>query len=127
MFAEDYTLLMHYLDEVFHLQYPMYKPHIFEGGRGWLLALLLRTKPLYHASLAISSYHRRLSIYHQISERCRTLSVIQQARQVEACLTEVQNALKSINHFIQHGTPNDGLGMVSSIVQLIFFEVRFTL
>ena len=121
--AEEYTLLMHFLDEVFPLQYPLYQPHIFEGGRGWLLALLLRTKPLYYAALALSSYHRRMSINQIISERCRAKSFVQQASQLEACLIEVQRAMKTVDHFIQHGPSGDGMGMVSSIVQLVFFEV----
>jgi hypothetical protein len=127
MSVEEYTLLMHFLDEVFPLQYPMYRPHIFEGGRGWLLGLLLRTKPLYHASLALSSYHRRMSIHEKLSERCRALSFVRQGEQLQACLVEVQHAIRSVDRFVQHGAPSDGMGVVSSIVQLVFFEVNFML
>ena len=48
---DDSILLMHFLDSVFPLQYPMYKPEISEGERGWLLSLLLRAKSFYHAAL----------------------------------------------------------------------------
>ncbi|OKL59609.1 hypothetical protein UA08_05212 [Talaromyces atroroseus] len=57
--AQESASLMHYLDNVFPLQYPMYRASVLEGGRGWLLAPMFRIKPLYHATLAISSYHRR--------------------------------------------------------------------
>jgi hypothetical protein len=51
------TLLMNYLDHVFPLQFNCYTPPVTELGRGWLLALLTRTKPLYHAALALSAFY----------------------------------------------------------------------
>lgn len=51
--ADEFIPLMHYLDDVFPLQNPMSKPSTLTGGRGRLLALLLRMKPLYHATLAV--------------------------------------------------------------------------
>lgn len=61
--ASEAMLLMHFLDNVFPLQYPMYHPTVVSGGRGWFLSLLLRTKPLYHAALALSSYHHGTVVY----------------------------------------------------------------
>jgi hypothetical protein len=65
-FSNDYngreaTLLMHYLDVVFPLQFRFYQPLVSEGGRGWLLSILLRTRPLYHAALSLSAYHQSAS------------------------------------------------------------------
>lgn len=56
---EDSSLLMHYLDHVFPLQYPCYKP---KGpyGRGWLMWLLSKVGPLYRASLSLASLHLRV-------------------------------------------------------------------
>lgn len=72
------NLLMHYLDvvsavlpcfplsreetgniisdsfQVFPSQFPFYDPAPFGGGRGWLLLIILRTKPLYHAALSMA-------------------------------------------------------------------------
>jgi C6 transcription factor Pro1 len=69
---------MHFLDKIFPLQYLMYAPEILEGGRSWLLALLFRTKPLYHAALALSSYHRRMMIITKIPHPCRVVAMVQQ-------------------------------------------------
>ncbi|THV45537.1 hypothetical protein BGAL_0477g00070 [Botrytis galanthina] len=52
------NLLMHYLDIVFPLQFRFYRPLASEGGRGWLLSILLHTRPLYHAALSLSAYHQ---------------------------------------------------------------------
>ncbi|TAQ89236.1 hypothetical protein B7494_g2443 [Chlorociboria aeruginascens] len=55
----DIKLLMHFVDYVFPLQFPMYKPTAQEGGRGWLLSLLTNINPLYHAALGLSAFHRQ--------------------------------------------------------------------
>jgi hypothetical protein len=56
---EEEGLLMHYLDYVFPLQFRFYQPSPLEGGRGWLLSILLRTKPLYYAAITLSAFHRQ--------------------------------------------------------------------
>ena len=54
------NLLMHYLDVVFPNQFPFYIPTSADGGRGWLLHLILRTRPLYHAVLSMAAHHQQL-------------------------------------------------------------------
>jgi hypothetical protein len=56
---EESRLLMHYLDIVFPQLFRFYNPLVSEGGRGWLLTILVRTKPLFHAALSLSAYHRK--------------------------------------------------------------------
>jgi C6 transcription factor Pro1 len=114
--ADESVLLMHFLDNVFPLQYPMYKPGIPEGGRGWLLALLIRTKPLYHVALALSAYHRRTITPLRISQSCRVDSLVQQEKHLEICI-------KIVNEFAQNSCPYITLGVIASVVQLAFFEV----
>ncbi|KAK6858018.1 hypothetical protein PG995_005717 [Apiospora arundinis] len=95
---DEPILLMHFLDTVFPLQYPMYDPDIIEGGRGWLLSLLLRTKPLYHAALA-------------------------QERHLELSLRTVREAITHVNEFVHRRQSTNQLGTVASIVELVFFEL----
>ncbi|KAL2825080.1 fungal-specific transcription factor domain-containing protein [Aspergillus cavernicola] len=120
---ETSALLMHFLDDVFPLQYPAYKADVLEGGRGWLLHLLLRTKPLYHAALALSSYHRLMVGFAKLSNQCRVFSTVQQEEQLRLCLEEVQGAIKDVNHFIQKKRRSATTGLVASVVQLVFFEL----
>lgn len=117
---------MHFLDNVFCLQYPFYKPGVHEGGRGWLLSLLLRTKPLYHASLALSAYHRSATFLAE--NRC-PYRVSEQQEHLAICLKELQLAMKSIGELITdvESCPRNGLGTMASSVQLIFFEVSNSL
>lgn len=115
---DENVLFMHFLDDVFPLQYPMYKPGILDGGRSWLLALLLRTKPLYHAALALSTYHRRTIMVAGLGHPCQTATLFQQEKHVETCIN-------LLNQSLQNSCPRSGLGIVTSIIQLGFFEVGF--
>ncbi|CAG8423415.1 unnamed protein product [Penicillium salamii] len=51
-------LLMHYLDQVFAWQFPYFCSTSRLGNRGWLLYLLMKRGPLYHAILSLSSLHQ---------------------------------------------------------------------
>jgi hypothetical protein len=51
-------LLMHYLDQVFAWQFPYFCSTSRLGNRGWLLYLLMKRGPLYHAVLSLSSLHQ---------------------------------------------------------------------
>ncbi|MCJ1384496.1 hypothetical protein MMC17_007613 [Xylographa soralifera] len=114
--ADDSVLLMHFLDNVFPLQYPMYKPGILEEGRGWLLTLLLQTEPLYHAALALSAYHRCSVVPAEVSQPYQVAALVQQEKHLEICTTLVHQSA-------QNCCPNIGLGIVASVVQLVFFEL----
>ena len=56
--ANDLDMIMNYLDNIFPLQYYFYQPSAAERGRGWLLSMLLRSKPLYYTALAFSSVQK---------------------------------------------------------------------
>ncbi|CEL10675.1 hypothetical protein ASPCAL13790 [Aspergillus calidoustus] len=120
--AEESTLLMNFLDEIFPLQYPVYKPDLLEGGRGWLLQLLLRTKPLYHAALALSSYHLMISGLSMISAECRVFSAVKKEERLAMCLEEVQRTIRDVQVFTKERSHN-ALGLLASVVQLVFLEL----
>lgn len=113
---EELSLLMHFLDYVFPLQYPMYKPAALQGGRGWLLPLVLRSKPLYHAALAASAHHRRILLPGSASPSVRAASLVLQEGNLEVCI-------HLVNNFAQNSCPKGGLGIASALVQLVFYEV----
>lgn len=114
---------MHFVDIVFPLQYPMYRPNVMEGGRGWLLSLLLRTKPLYHASLALSAYHRGTVLLAASLRGCSAVSTVSQEKHLAICLSEFQQAIKDVGHWVSKTCPSNGLGLMACVLQLLFFEV----
>jgi len=54
--VSDDFLFMHYLDEVFGIQYPFYNSPR-RRSRGWLFSAIRRAKSTYHATLALSEWH----------------------------------------------------------------------
>lgn len=114
--ADESILFMHFLDVIFPLQYPMYKPGIQEGGRGWFLTLLLRMRPLYHAALALSAYHCRTVTIVGTTEARSAAMLIQQEKHLEI-------GVKQFNQFAQNSCPRNGTGILISVIQLMFYEV----
>jgi hypothetical protein len=103
---------MHFLDHVFPGQYPMYKP---KEGRGWLLTLLLKAKPFYHASLALSANHRRMVMPPNSNS---TTNLLQQEQHFEACL-------KLLRYGAENQCANGGIAMLAAVIQMMFLDVRF--
>jgi hypothetical protein len=113
--AEEATLLMHFLDNIFPVMYPMYRPGVLEGGRGWLLPIVLRIKPLYHAALAFGAYYRAITL-SVTNPSSRVAALVEQGKLYEICI-------KSLNQFGQNSCPYRKLGIVTTVVHLIFYEV----
>ena len=112
---EDAALLMSFLDCVFPLQFPMYKPEMLEGGRGWLLALVLRRESLYHAALALSAYHRWTQMPAELARTSREAVMAQQERHVGVCM--------QLANLGQGSCPRNNLDVATAAVQLVFFKV----
>lgn len=119
---QDSALLMQYLDHTFPLQFPMYNPRFPDGGRGWLLTLLLHTAPLYHAALALGAYHRLLSNFVMAPPACRSAATLKHAHHFEQCLANVQQAIREMTQFVS-GSRELEIGTAMSIVHLVFLEV----
>jgi hypothetical protein len=113
--VDETTLLMHFLDDVFHLQYPLYKPSALEGGRGWLLPLILQTRSLYHVALTFGACYRTIAL-PSASQSSRVAAKFEQGKHFEICI-------KSLNMFAKNACPFKKLGIVTTVVQLIFYEV----
>jgi C6 transcription factor Pro1 len=88
----DLEMIMNYLDNIFPLQYYFYQPSAAERGRGWLLSMLLRSKPLYYTALAFSSVQKILasrddvvteSIYLEQLDHQHSLALAGLAQQLE--------------------------------------------
>ncbi|KAK1240178.1 hypothetical protein MKX08_007620 [Trichoderma sp. CBMAI-0020] len=54
--TENFLITL-YLDTVFPLLFPQYKPKTLSGGRSWISALLKTNKAVYHSALSTSAYY----------------------------------------------------------------------
>jgi hypothetical protein len=110
---------MYYLDYVFPIQFRMYNPTAAEGGRGWLLSLLLRTPPMYHMTLAMSAHcYEMIEVPNGAKER------------KQASLAQLGSALQNLQQYIrvysqQKDTRSleDSMKVLGCILQMIAFIV----
>jgi hypothetical protein len=118
----DTALLMNYLDHVFPLQFSCYTPPVTELGRGWLLALLTRTKPLYHIALALSAFYMHAVL--QKTGRTQCLNGYWEVMRTnhEKAFSELQVHLREL----RGGDLRATIEIVACVIQLISFEVSYT-
>lgn len=116
------SLLMHYLDHVFPLQFPFYQPSIWNGGRGWLLSTLMQTKPLCYAALSFAAYHRQ-------SFFCKgTTNAKPRCFQVEALQEKHVRAIRGLRHYLERiGTGIRNQDLVDSVKVLCCMALLISL
>ncbi|PTB35753.1 hypothetical protein M441DRAFT_152586 [Trichoderma asperellum CBS 433.97] len=125
----DLDLEIIFLDYAFPFLFPFYRPSIFEGGRGWLLATLRNSMPLFHTAMGFSTYFFTLVMAniangHDEHEACRRL--------IERKLTShIDNAISSIRKGIQdlHASPVPisvfgKAHLLEGVVQLLVFDTN---
>jgi C6 transcription factor Pro1 len=118
--GREASLLMYYLDYVFPIQFRLYNPTAAEGGRGWLLSLLLRTPPMYHMTLAMSAHcYEMIEVPNGAKER------------KQASLAQLGSALQNLQQYIrvysqQKDTRSleDSMKVLGCILQMVAFIVR---
>jgi hypothetical protein len=117
------VLLMHYLDNVFPCQFRFYQPSLEDGGRGWLLSLLMQTKPLYHAACSLAAYHRQMMycLTGRMMKPCFTREALQLHHDV--AITELRKYLESLVHDDHERTLEEEVQLLCSIVLFISTEV----
>lgn len=113
---------MHYLDAVFLMQYPIYKPSLVDGGRGWLLSLLLRNKSFYYITLALSANHLKGSV--PLENIATTL--YQQERFVSRFQVLIEQATRDVERNVKGENPNEVGVTIASLLQLFWLDVSPT-
>ena len=84
------------------------------------MALLLGTKPFYHAALALGAYYHLTVVLAKSSHSSRLTAKIQEENRVEMCI-------KSLNQCAQDSCRFMGLGILNSVIQMVFYEVPIRL
>jgi hypothetical protein len=117
------TMLMNYLDHVFPLQFNCYTPPVLELGRGWLLALLTRTKPLYHAALALSCLYMYSQLLKTRRSRCIKGHWEKMNKHHALAFQELHLQISASNDGRKEGCLKENTEILACIVQLVSFEV----
>lgn len=114
-FEEDQaSLLMHFFDHVLPLQFRFYNPSILEGGRGWLLSILTRTKPLYHVALSLAAYHQQSILVRGSGIPCAASLAKLQERHIE-CIKVLRYHLEKFPIGAQANSCEDNIEIMACI------------
>jgi hypothetical protein len=129
------VLLMHFFDVILPLQFPFYQPPVADDWKGWMLALILQTRPLYDAALSLSAWHRNSIMLAESGKRSPDHGETGDKRQVTENKFEQQLYVHAISGLrgrvesLSQMGPDDGLKdsieVLASVVQLILLEVSF--
>lgn len=104
-------LLAHYLDIVFPAQFPL-STHA-KVARTWLLPLLLRVPPLYHAAISLAAFHKNLP--HATADRNVSIHHGLALGELRQYLTKIHDDLAASLAF--------NVDVLASIVLLVSLEV----
>lgn len=122
---QDLRFIMIYLDYVFPFLSPYYRPDMLEGGRGWLLVLLLKNKSLFHIALSLASYFFAAMLQDQVDghAECRQINWAELQKQQGLAIKELRQDMDCINERGISASFEDGLQVLESIMQLLQFEL----
>jgi hypothetical protein len=126
----EYVLLMSYLDDVVPYHFPFYRPSRGEGGRAWLLCLLMRSKPLYKAALAIAAVYLQKSppdfaVSGAYGLSSSDINVHAEELYIGA-LDALQASIKRLSKKTNEDGLIEGIEVLASVVHLIILEVCTT-
>ncbi|KAF2667158.1 hypothetical protein BT63DRAFT_331157 [Microthyrium microscopicum] len=65
---QELNMVMYYLDHIFPRIYPFFKYSAADNGRGWLLNLLLRTRPICAAAICLSACDQKQFVVGALSD-----------------------------------------------------------
>ncbi|KAE9364269.1 hypothetical protein N431DRAFT_355272, partial [Stipitochalara longipes BDJ] len=111
---ENAILLVHYIDHVLYIQFPFYYEALSHERRSWLLSLITTVKPIYYATMALSSYFKDAPELHD-----------EDKRRSERYSENYNRALIELRNYIDNnrGDMEYTLKVSFCILQLIFCEV----
>lgn len=116
---------MYFFDQVFPHQHHFYQPDhsIPDQGRGWLLAMILRTNHYHLSTLAISALHQNLFIDRRnVEQSKRSVETLEECHYL--AVSDLQQELNRLLSLTGLEYLTLGLGMLASMIQLVSFEVR---
>ena len=115
-----------YLDYVFPFLNPFYAPRLIEGGRGWLLVVLMRNKALLHAALSLTSYVFSVALSQDdeagVHDTCKQHAWESLPKQQELSMRELQADIQELDKRGVKGYMKESTQVMSSVVQQLLFE-----
>ncbi|KAF2499678.1 hypothetical protein BU16DRAFT_279517 [Lophium mytilinum] len=121
----DRRFMMFYFDQFFPFLFPFYKPPLLEGGRSWIIELVVGNQAMWHTTLCLSTYFVSVAMDGAISGHivCKTLAW-------EKLLKQMGVTFMMLQHNLQEVASSNTLDLIvkisrimGSIIQLQRFEI----
>lgn len=122
--GEEAVLFMHYLDQVFYVQFPFYDFSAGLRNRGWLYTLLTEDQPIYHATLALSQCHQRIAHSTSNNIGCDPHRENERTKHYVFALRHLQENLRLVHTWDSAAGLISNIQTLGCILQLLFIEVR---
>lgn len=123
----DLDLEITFLDYAFPFLFPFYRPSMFEGGRGWLLATLRSSMPLFHTAMGFSTYFFILvmtDIADGQHETCKGIIEDKLTSHVDTAIKAMREGIEYLGTGPKPGSIFERAHLMESVVQLLVFETN---
>ncbi|EEU37094.1 uncharacterized protein NECHADRAFT_86671 [Fusarium vanettenii 77-13-4] len=116
--------LMGYMEYVFPIMFPFYKPAILEGGRTWPLMLAMKNLGFSKSVTSLSSYFFSVIpvIPGPVHNACFAKTWQELSHQTNVALASVQRDLLGLRSQGVSTNLRDGIHLLANIVQLLLLE-----
>jgi hypothetical protein len=118
---QDLDLLMYYFDHIHPRQFPFYKSTPSDIGRGWLLNLHLRTKPLCTATTTLSACDQAQFALGPLTNAPHPYEELEQQHVMS--LVHLQDHLEILSRKTGASQIAATVEALACVIQLICFEV----
>ena len=121
----DRRFMMFYFDHFFPFLYPFYKPALLEGGRSWILELVVSDQVMWHTTLCLSTYFVSVALDGAASGHnvCKTLAWDKLLKQMGVSFVTLQRNLQEVGTTNGQDLTIKKSRTMGSIIQLQRFEI----
>jgi hypothetical protein len=120
----DRRFIMVYFEYCFPFLFPFYKPPLLDGGRSWIMELVVGNQAMWHTTLCLSTYFVSVSL-DAASGRdvCKALAWEKLLDQMGVAFRMLQCKLEDVNSSSMRDTMVQKSRIMGSVIQLQRFEI----
>ena len=121
----DRRFLMFYFDYFFPFLFPFYKPPLLEGGRSWIMELVVGNQAMWHTTLCLSTYFVSVTLDGAVSgpNVCKVFAWEKLLKQMGITFMMLQRNLEEVDPSSTQDLITKTSRIMGSIIQLQRFEI----
>jgi hypothetical protein len=117
--------IMFYFDYFFPFLFPFYRPSLLQGGRSWIMELVVCNQAMWHTTLCLSTYFVSIALDGAATGHnvCKTLAWEKLLEQMSTTFMILQRNLDDVASSNTRDIMGNTSRLMGSIVQLQRFEI----